>query len=49
VLELDDGRTVLLKAGDTLVQNGTRHRWRNVSSAPCRIVVCLVGAPRARA
>jgi mannose-6-phosphate isomerase-like protein (cupin superfamily) len=45
-LELDDGREVLLKAGDTLVQNGTRHRWHNRSSTPCRIVLCLVGAHR---
>ena len=28
-LELDDGVTVHLRAGDTVVQNGTRHAWRN--------------------
>ena len=27
VLELDDGATVHLHPGDTVVQNGTRHRW----------------------
>ena len=45
-LELDDGREVHLRAGDTVVQNGTRHAWRNKSSEPCQIVVCLIGAHR---
>jgi hypothetical protein len=46
-LELDDGAEVHLHAGDTVVQNGTRHAWRNKSDAPCTMVVCLVGACRA--
>jgi quercetin dioxygenase-like cupin family protein len=45
-LDLDDGAAVHLRAGDTVVQNGTRHRWRNESSEPCRIVVFMVGTPR---
>ena len=45
-LELDDGREVHLKPGDTVVQNGTRHAWRNKGSEPCRMVVFLVGAHR---
>lgn len=45
-LELDDGVEVLLKAGDSVVQNGARHRWTNRSSSPCLIAVCLVGAHR---
>ena len=45
-LELDDGAEVLLKAGDCVVQNGTRHAWRNRSSEPCVIAVALVGAVR---
>jgi len=45
-LELDNGEEVHLKAGDTVVQNGTRHAWRNKNSEPCRIVVCLIGAHR---
>ena len=32
-LELDDGEEVLLKAGDCVVQNGTRHAWHNRASA----------------
>src|SRR5207247_9280981 len=45
-LELDDGVEVHLRAGDTVVQNGTRHAWRNKSSEPCKIVVFMVGVPR---
>ena len=45
-LELDNGEEVHLKAGDTVIQNGTRHAWRNKGAEPCRIVVCLVGAHR---
>jgi mannose-6-phosphate isomerase-like protein (cupin superfamily) len=45
-LELDDGAEVLLKAGDCVVQNGTRHAWRNRSTQPCVIAVALVGAER---
>jgi mannose-6-phosphate isomerase-like protein (cupin superfamily) len=42
-LELDDG-TVNLAAGDTLVQNGTRHAWRNPFDEPCVLVIVLIGA-----
>jgi len=35
VLELDDRAEVLLKAGDCVIQNGTRHAWHNRSSANC--------------
>jgi quercetin dioxygenase-like cupin family protein len=45
-LELDDGKEVHLRAGDTVVQNGTRHAWRNKSTEPCRLVVFLAGANR---
>ena len=45
-LELDDGATVHLRAGDTVVQNGTRHAWRNKGSEPCCIVVFMVGVAR---
>jgi len=44
VLELDDGVTVELGPGDTVVQNGTRHAWRNPFDEPCTFVVVLVGA-----
>jgi mannose-6-phosphate isomerase-like protein (cupin superfamily) len=45
-LELDDGAEVHLKAGDCVVQNGTRHAWHNRSGENCVIAVCLVGAGR---
>lgn len=45
-LELDNGEEVHLRAGDTVIQNGTRHAWRNKSNKPCRMVVCLIGAYR---
>jgi len=45
-LELDDGETVHLVAGDTVVQNGTRHAWRNRGGEPCEMVVVLIGAHR---
>ena len=46
-LELDNGAEVLLKPGDCVIQNGTRHAWRNRSSENCVIAVALVGANRA--
>jgi mannose-6-phosphate isomerase-like protein (cupin superfamily) len=45
-LELDNGSEILVKAGDCVVQNGTRHAWRNRSSQPCVIAVTLIGAKR---
>ena len=45
-LELDDGKEVKIQAGDTVVQNGTRHAWHNKVSEPCRMVACLIGAQR---
>ena len=46
VLELDDRAEVLLKAGNCVIQNGTRHAWHNRSSANCLIAVTLPGAQR---
>jgi len=45
-LELDDGAEVHLKAGDCVVQNGTRHAWHNRSAHNCVIAVTLLGAQR---
>lgn len=45
-LELDDGEEVHLRTGDTVVQNGTRHAWRNKGTEPCRMLVFLIGAHR---
>jgi mannose-6-phosphate isomerase-like protein (cupin superfamily) len=46
VLELDDGREVVLTPGDIVVQNGTRHAWRNRGSAPAHMLFVLIGAQR---
>ena len=47
VLELDDGAEVTLHAGDTVVQNGTRHRWKNPGSTPARMALFICGASHA--
>jgi mannose-6-phosphate isomerase-like protein (cupin superfamily) len=47
VLELDDGAEVRLNAGDTVVQNGTRHRWKNPGDTTARIAVFMCGAAHA--
>jgi mannose-6-phosphate isomerase-like protein (cupin superfamily) len=43
-LELDDAKTVHLKRGDVVVQNGTRHAWRNKGTAPVTMLFFLNGA-----
>jgi mannose-6-phosphate isomerase-like protein (cupin superfamily) len=47
-LELDDGATVRLEPGDTVVQNGTRHRWANPGDVPAVLAVFICGAHHAR-
>ncbi len=44
ILELDDGETVELGPGDCVIQNGTRHAWRNPFDEPAVMVVTLLGA-----
>lgn len=46
-LELDDGETLHLNRGDVVVQNGTRHAWRNKGTKPVTMLFFLNGA-RAR-
>ncbi len=43
-LELDDGVEVHLQTGDCVVQNGTRHAWRNRGDITARLAVILLGA-----
>lgn len=45
-LELDDGEIRHLKAGDIVIQNGTRHAWRNRGTVPAVMVAVLIGAAR---
>ena len=42
-LELDDGETVHLVAGDTVVQQATRHGWRNKGERPATIAFVMLG------
>jgi mannose-6-phosphate isomerase-like protein (cupin superfamily) len=44
-MELDDGVSVHLRQGDTLVQRGTIHNWVNRGTQPCVIAFVLVAAP----
>ena len=46
VLELDDGAERVVGPGDTVVQNGTRHRWHNRGPEPAVLAVFMVGAHR---
>jgi mannose-6-phosphate isomerase-like protein (cupin superfamily) len=43
-LELDDGNKVYLKPGDCVIQNGTRHAWRNEGNEPCFVASVMIGA-----
>jgi hypothetical protein len=43
-LELDDAKPVHLKRGDVVVQNGTRHAWRNNGTSRATMLFFLNGA-----
>ena len=45
-IELDDGVTIELAPDDVVVQNGTRHAWRNRSEEPATMLFVLVGVKR---
>jgi hypothetical protein len=45
-LELDDGASRKPEPRDVVIQNGTRHAWRNRSDAPATMLFVLVGAER---
>lgn len=46
VLGLTDGSETILRAGDTIVQNGTAHSWTNRTNAPVEMLFVLLGAER---
>ncbi|WP_414635919.1 cupin domain-containing protein [Amycolatopsis sp.] len=48
-LEVDGGEERLLTAGDTIVQLGGRHGWRNKSDRPATLAFVLTGANDAAA
>jgi hypothetical protein len=41
---LMDEDEILLKAGDTVVQQGTNHAWSNRGTEPCLIAFILIDA-----
>jgi quercetin dioxygenase-like cupin family protein len=43
-MELDEGESVHLKAGDVMVQRGTVHNWINRGTEPCVMAVILIHA-----
>ena len=43
-MELDDGVSVHVRAGDVMVQRGTVHNWINRGTEPCIVAVELVAA-----
>ena len=45
-LELDDRRAELLRRHDVVVQNGTRHAWRNKSERSATLAFVLIGAAK---
>jgi hypothetical protein len=45
-LELDDGVQIELHPGDTVVQVGSRHAWRNKTSQPATVAFVMIGAAR---
>jgi len=46
VMELDDGVTTVVRKHDVVIQNGTRHGWRNRSNLPATILFVMIGAVR---
>lgn len=45
-LELDDEVEIAMNAGDSVVQNGTRHRWHNRTEIPAVFVTTSIGSER---
>jgi hypothetical protein len=46
LLELDDGATTELRRHDVVIQNGTRHAWRNPTDKVALMAFVLIGAVR---
>jgi quercetin dioxygenase-like cupin family protein len=48
VLKLDGGREKTIKAGEVVVQRGTKHEWHNRTGEWCRCLVVMVGSEGVR-
>jgi hypothetical protein len=47
-LDLDRGVLVQIGQGETVIQNGTRHAWRNNGDAPAVVAFINIGPPVTR-
>ena len=47
VWSMSEGRDVLLKAGDVMIQKGCMHGWRNDSDKRCVLMAILIDAKAA--
>jgi hypothetical protein len=45
-LELDNGAEKLVRSGDVVIQNGTRHAWRNRTDRLAKVAFVMVGRER---
>ncbi|MFT3864308.1 MAG: cupin domain-containing protein [Solirubrobacterales bacterium] len=43
VLEMEGGEEAVLRQGDFVIQNATRHAWRNRSERPATLAVVMIG------
>lgn len=46
ILELDDQIEIELNEGDSIIQNGTRHRWHNRGEIPAVLITTCIGSER---
>ncbi|PCJ92807.1 MAG: hypothetical protein COA50_14830 [Flavobacteriaceae bacterium] len=46
VLELDENKKVELFEVDSVVQNGTRHKWYNEGEIPALLITTCIGSER---
>lgn len=44
VLALDSGEERVVKAGEFIVQRGTKHSWDNRGDVPCRVAFVMLGS-----
>jgi mannose-6-phosphate isomerase-like protein (cupin superfamily) len=42
-LVLDGGEETVVRQGDIVIQNGTRHAWRNMSESPATLATVMIG------
>lgn len=48
-LVLDGGEETVVRQGDIVIQNGTRHAWRNLGDRPATLATVMIGRPEGAA